>query len=164
VGGALVWLAGWLMFRAAGNETGTWDALWALAGVSFLSGITATLLLVLSRYPLLGFFGCIGAAVGSAAGASLLLGLGHTGREILRHRATKSRWSRRTLEWSVRLAKRWTYVGITVLLVLQFIPKLVTLYAAVLVNLRTVPFLVAVLVGVFLRNLAVLGFFSLFSW
>ncbi|MHB1260994.1 MAG: hypothetical protein ACYC2H_04680 [Thermoplasmatota archaeon] len=169
--GALVWLAGRLIASASGHSTESWDAVWTLAGVSFLSsvilpipGITATLLLVLSRHPLLGTFGVLGAALGSTLGAALLLGLGHTGREVLRKRATHSRWSRRTLEWSKAMAKKWTYVGVAVLLVPQFIPKLVVLYAAVLAQLKAVPFLAAVFVGVFLRNLVVLGFFSLLSW
>lgn len=164
--GALLWLAGWLFLRSAGLGTGHWNAVWALAGVSFansvlvpIPGITATLLLALSPHPVLGLFGCLGAAGGSTTGAALLLGLGHTGRRALRKRATHSRWSRRTLEWSEKAAKRWTYAGVTVLLVPQFIPKLVVLYAAVLAKLRAVPFLACVLVGVFLRNLVVLLFF-----
>lgn len=166
--GAVVWGLGWLVLRGQGVSTHYWDAVWALAAVSFLNslvvpipGITATLLLALSRFPLIGVVGCLGAAFGSTTGASILLGLGHTGREHLHRRATHSHWARRTLEWSKRLAKRWTYVGVTILLVPQFIPKLVTLYAAVLVKLKAVPFLAAVYVGVFLRNLLVLGTFAL---
>jgi membrane protein YqaA with SNARE-associated domain len=170
-GGALLWFAGWLLLRLQGNDPEAWNAVWLLAGVSFLSsvilpipGITATLLLALSRHPLLGTFGVLGAALGSTLGAALLLGLGKEGRERLRKRATHSKWSRKTLEWSKALAKKWTYFGVAVLLVPQFIPKLVVLYAAVLVELRAIPFLAACFVGVFFRNLAVLGFFSLFPW
>ena len=65
------------------------------------------------------------------------------------------------LEWSHKLAKRWTYAGVVVLLIPQFIPKLVVLYATVLAKLRAIPFLIAVFVGVFLRNLLVLGAFTL---
>jgi membrane protein YqaA with SNARE-associated domain len=167
-GGALLWLAGWLLLRSAGWGTGHWNALWALAGVSFASsvilpipGVTATLLLALSREPVLGVFGCIGAAAGSVAGAAVLLALGHTGRKALRKHATHSKWSRKTLEWSQKAAKKWTYAGVTVLLVPQFIPKVVVLYAAVLAKLRAVPFLACVFAGVFLRNVLVLGAFTL---
>lgn len=170
--GALLWLAGWLLLRAAGWDTKPWNSVWGLAGVSFASsvvlpipGVTATLLLALSRNPILGFFGCLGAALGSAVGAAVLLGLGHTGREALRKRATKSKWKRKTLEWSEKAARKWTYAGVAVLLVPQFIPKLVVLYAAVLAKLKAVPFLACVLVGVFVRNLIVLGAFSfLHDW
>lgn len=168
VAGAILWLAGWLSLRAGGWGTDHWNALWALAAVSFASsvlipipGVTATLLLALSREPVLGIVGCLGAAAGSTAGAAVLLGLGHTGRQALRKHATHSKWSRKTLEWSRKAAKKWTYAGVTVLLVPQFIPKLVVLYAAVLAKLRAVPFLACVLVGVFLRNAAVLGAFIL---
>ena len=165
--GALAWLAGWLLMRSAGWDTKPWNSVWGLAGVSFASsvvvpipGVTAALLLALSRDPLLGAFGCLGAAVGSAVGAAVLLGLGHTGREALRKRATKSKWKRKTLEWSEKAAKKWTYAGVAVLLVPQFIPKLVVLYAAVLAKLKAVPFLACVFAGVFVRNLLVLGAFS----
>jgi membrane protein YqaA with SNARE-associated domain len=166
--GGLLWLAGWLFLRNAGWSTDHWNALWALAGVSFansvivpLPGITATLLYALSGEPILGLVGCLGAAAGSTVGAAVLLGLGHTGRQALRKRATHSAWSRKTLEWSGKAAKRWTYAGVAVLLVPQFIPKLVVLYAAVLAKLKAVPFLACVFVGVFLRNLLVLGAFTL---
>lgn len=169
--GAILWIIGWLLLRSQGSDPQTWNAVWLLAGVSFLSsvllpipGITATLLLALSRHPLLGAFGVLGAALGSTLGAALLLGLGKEGRERLRKRATHSKWSRKTLGWSKALAQKWTYFGVAILLVPQFIPKLVVLYAAVLVELRAIPFLAACFVGVFLRNLAVLGFFSLFPW
>ena len=166
--GAILWLSGWLALRGAGANTHNWDAVWALAAVSFLSsvlipipGVTAALLLALSRSPLLGTFAVLGAAFGSMLGAALLLALGKAGRDRLRRRATNSARARRTLEWSKKLETRWTYAGVVLLLIPQFIPKLVVLYAAVLVQLRTAPFLAAVFVGVFLRNLTVLAFFTL---
>jgi hypothetical protein len=166
--GACVWLAGLLLLQAGGHGTGTWNAIWALAGASLLSslvlpvpGVTAALLLSLRRDVMLGTFAVLGAAFGSTVGAGILLALGHTGRAHLRRRATHSRWARTTLEWSTRLARRWTYAGVAALLVPQFIPKLVVLYAAVLVRLRAVPFLASVFVGVALRNLLVLGAFAL---
>lgn len=164
--GFLIWLPGRFLFLATGHSAGRWDSTWGLAGVSFLSsvvvpipGATAALLLALSHDPVLGLFAVLGAALGSTAGACLLLALGNAGRAHLQKRATHSAWARATLDWSTRLAMRWTYLGVAVLLVPQFIPKLVVLYAAALARLRALPYLVAVFVGVALRNLVVLGFF-----
>ncbi len=73
--------------------------------------------------------------------------------------------ARRTLAWGNKLAKRWTYVGIGILLVPPFLPRLPVLYAAVLAHLKTVPFLGVVFAGTFVRNMLVLavvyGVFSL---
>lgn len=166
--GAALWLAGFLLLRGTGHGAGGWNAVWGLAGVSFLSavlipipGVTATTLFALRDDVALGALAVLGAALGSTLGAGLLLALGNTGREHLRRRATHSRRARKTLEWSTKLARKWTYAGVAVLLIPQFIPKLAVLYAAVLVRLRAIPFLAAVFVGVALRNLAVLGFFTL---
>ena len=140
---AVVWLAGFLLLRAAGQPTRTWDLVWGLSGVSFLfafvplPGFTSALLAALAtRSWFVGLVGVAGAAVGGTAAAGLLLALGHTGRVYLRKRATKSPRAKRVLEWSKRAAKRWTYAGVAVLLVPQFIPRAVVLYAAVLAKLR----------------------------
>lgn len=166
--GAVAWLLGRFLFVAQGVPVSYWDATWSLAGISFVNsvfvpvpGITAALLLSLSPRPVLGTIACLGAAAGSTSGAAVLLGLGHEGRRILRKRATHTAWARKTLAWSTRLATRWTYAAVVILLILQFIPKLVTLYAAILVHLRAIPFLAAVYLGVFLRNVAVLLAFAL---
>ena len=171
---AVVWFIGFLLFRAAGAETRTWNLVWGLSGISFLfafvplPGVTSTLLFALARKGwLLGILGVAGAAVGGTAAAGLLLALGHTGRAYLRKRATKSARAKKILEWSKKLAKKWTYAGVFVLLIPQFIPRAVVLYAAVLAKLRIVPFLIVVLAGTFARNLLMLVAFkagwSLFS-
>ena len=168
VAAAVAWLAGFLGLRAAGIDTRTWDLVWGLSGISFLfafvplPGVTSTLLFALARKSwLLGLLGVAGAAVGGTAAAGLLLALGHTGRAYLRKRATKSKRARKVLEWSKKLAKKWTYAGVFVLLIPQFIPRAVVLYAAVLAKLRTVPFLAVVLTGTFARNLLMLVAFKL---
>jgi membrane protein YqaA with SNARE-associated domain len=164
--GALLWLGGWSTLRALGQGTEEWDTVWALTGVSFVFGflplpaITSALLLALRSDWILGTFGVLGAAAGGTVAAGLLLALGHTGREHLKNRATKSKRARKLLEWSKRFATKWTYVGVTVLLLPQFIPRAVVLYAAVLAKLKAIPFLAAVFVGTFLRNLLVLAAFS----
>ena len=165
---AVLWLTGFLSLRAAGQETRAWDLVWGLSGISFLfafvplPGFTAAMLFALARKGwLLGLLGVGGAAVGGTAAAGLLLALGHTGREYLRKRATKSERAKKFLDWSRKAAKTWTYAGVVVLLVPQFIPRAVVLYAAVLAKLRVVPFLAAVLVGTFLRNLLMLVAFKL---
>jgi uncharacterized membrane protein YdjX (TVP38/TMEM64 family) len=164
--GAALWLAGWLALGAAGQDRHAWDAVWALTGVSFLfaflplPGVTSALLLALRKDWVLGTLGVLGAAIGGTVAAGLLLALGETGRIHLRKRATHSKRARKTLEWSRKAAKKWTYAGVLVLLIPQFIPRAVVLYAAVLAHLRAVPFLAAVLVGTFLRNLVMLAGFS----
>ena len=164
--GALLWLAGWAWLRSAGQATGGWNAVWALSGVSFLfaffplPGVTSALLVALRHNWFLGTLGVLGAAIGGTVAAGLLLALGHTGRAHLRKRATHSKRAQKTLEWSKRLAKKWTYAGVLVLLIPQFIPRAVVLYAAVLAKLRAVPFLAVVLAGTFLRNLLMLLAFS----
>jgi membrane protein YqaA with SNARE-associated domain len=164
--GALVWLAGWLTLGAMGQGTKEWNTVWALTGVSFvfaflpLPGITSALLIPLRADWVLGTFGVLGAAVGGTVAAGLLLALGHTGRAHLKKRATKSRRARKFLDWSKRFATKWTYVGVALLLLPQFIPRAVVLYAAVLAKLKAVPFLAAVFVGTFVRNLLMLAAFS----
>lgn len=167
-GAAVVWLAGFLALRAAGVGTRTWDLVWGLSGISFLfafvplPGFTSALLLALAKKGWhFGLLGVGGAAVGGTAAAGLLLALGHTGRAYLRKRATGKKRAKRFLDWSKKAAKRWTYAGVAVLLVPQFIPRAVVLYAAVLAKLRTVPFLASVLAGTFLRNLLMLVAFKL---
>ena len=54
----------------------------------------------------------------------------------------------------------YVWVGVAVLLLPQFIPRAVVLYAAVLAKLKAAPFLAAVFVGTFLRNLLMLAAFS----
>lgn len=165
--GAVLWLAGFLLMRAAGLETRVWNLVWGLAGISFLfafvplPGFTSALLLALARKSwLFGLFGVAGAAVGGTIAAALLLALGHTGRAYLRKKATKDERARKFLAWSKKAAKRWTYAGVFVLLIPQFIPRAVVLYAAVLAKLRTVPFLAVVLAGTFARNLLMLVAFK----
>jgi uncharacterized membrane protein YdjX (TVP38/TMEM64 family) len=167
-GGAVLWLAGLLAFRAAGQETRTWDLVWGLSGISFLfafvplPGFTSALLFALARMGwILGMVGVAGAAVGGTVAAGLLLALGETGRKHLRKRATKSPRARKLLAFSRKAAKTWTYAGVFVLLIPQFIPRAVVLYAAVLTKLRTVPFLAVVLIGTFARNLVMLAAFKL---
>ena len=153
-----VWLAGFLLLGATGRPTASWNTIWGLSGISFLfaflplPGVTSALLLGISWSWTLGLLGVGGAAIGSMVASGVLLALGHEGREFLRRKATKSGRARRVLEWSKRAAKKWTYVGVFVLLIPQFIPRAVTLYAAVLAKLRTLPFLVTVLAGTFARN------------
>lgn len=164
---AVLWLAGFLTLRGAGIPTRTWDLVWGLSGISFLfafvplPGFTSAMLFALARKGwVLGLIGVAGAAVGGTAAAGLLLALGHTGRAYLRKRATKSARAKKILEWSKKLAKKWTYAGVFVLLIPQFIPRAVVLYAAVLAKLRTAPFLVVVLAGTFARNLLMLVAFK----
>lgn len=160
--GALLWLAGFLLLRLAGQPTRHWNAIWGLTGISFafaflpLPGVTSVLLAAISGDWLLGLLGVGGAAIGGTVAAGLLLALGHEGRQFLRKKATKSKRARRMLEWSGKAAKRWTYVGVFVLLIPQFIPRAVILYAAVLAKLRLLPFLATVLAGTFVRNLVML--------
>jgi hypothetical protein len=164
--GAVLWLAGWLAFRSVGGDSSAWNTVWALTGISFLfaflplPGITSALLLTLRNDWILGLCGVLGAALGGTTAAGLLLALGHTGREHLRKRATHSQRARKVLEWSKKAAVKWTYAGVFVLLLPQFIPRAVVLYAAVLAKLRAIPFLAVVLVGTFGRNLLMLLAFS----
>ena len=164
--GAVLWLGGRLLLRSIGQETKTWDTVWALTGISFLfaflplPGVTSTLLIALRKDWVLGTFGVLGAAIGGTVAAGLLLALGHTGRAYLKRKATKSKRARKFLEWSKRFATKWTYAGVAVLLLPQFIPRAVILYAAVLAKLKAVPFLAAVFVGTFFRNLLMLAAFS----
>jgi hypothetical protein len=165
--GAVLWLAGFLILRAAGQPTRAWDLVWGLSGISFLfafvplPGFTSALLFALARKGwLFGILGVAGAAVGGTAASALLLALGHTGRAYLRKRATKSPRARKVLAWSKKAAKKWTYAGVFVLLIPQFIPRAVVLYAAVLAKLRTIPFLATVLAGTFARNLVMLVAFK----
>lgn len=164
--GAVLWLGGWLLLRAMGQGTKAWDTVWALTGVSFvfaflpLPTITSALLIALRGDWVLGTLGVLGAAIGGTVAAGLLLALGHTGRDFLKKKATKSKRARKFLEWSKKFATKWTYVGVALLLVPQFIPRAVVLYAAVLAHLKAVPFLLAVFVGTFLRNLLILAAFS----
>lgn len=157
-----LWLAGFLVFRQVGTPTRYWNIIWGLSGISFLfvfvplPGFTASLLLALSFDWVLGLTGVAGAAVGCTIASAILLALGHEGREMLRRKATKSPRARRLLEWSQRAAKRWTYVGVFLFLIPQFIPRAVTLYAAILAKLRTLPFLVTVFLGTYVRNLVML--------
>jgi membrane protein YqaA with SNARE-associated domain len=169
--GAALWLAGFLLIRAFGGFPHVWDALWALTGISFLGsvilplpGFTSAALFALRKEPLLALFGVLGAAVGGTLGAGLLLALGDTGRRFMRKHAKHSAWSRRMLRLSVRLEKRWTYAGVAFLLVPPFIPRLVVLYAASLVELRTWPYLAAVFAGTFVRNLLVFGAVVGIAW
>jgi len=166
--GAAIWLLGLLVLLAVHHRPHEWNALWALAGISFLGavilplpGFTSAALFAVRGEPVLAGFGVLGAAVGGTLGAGLLLALGDTGRSFLKRHANHSAWSRKTLEWSVKLERRWTYVGVALLLVPPFIPRLVVLYAASVGELRTWPYLAAVFAGTFLRNalvyLAVLG-------
>ena len=163
--GAVFWFVGWLALGGLAADTKDWDTVWALGGVSFLfaflplPGVTSALLLTLSRDWVLGTLGVAGAAIGGTAAAGLLLALGHTGRAHLRRRATKSPRAQRLLEMSQRAAKRWTYAAVLVLLVPQFIPRAVVLYAAVLAKLRAAPFLAVVLGGTFVRNFLMLVLF-----
>ncbi len=155
---AALWLAGFLFLWTTDRPTTNWNTIWGLSGISFLfaflplPGITSALLLGISWSWTLGLLGVGGAAIGSMVASGILLGLGHEGREFLRKKATKSDRARRLLAWSQRAAKKWTYVGVFLLLIPQFIPRAVTLYAAVLAKLRTLPFLVTVLAGTFVRN------------
>jgi hypothetical protein len=55
---------------------------------------------------------------------------------------------------------KWTYAGVFVLLLPQFIPRAVVLYAAVLAKLHAVPFIGVVFAGTFVRNLLMLVAFS----
>lgn len=165
---AVLWLVGFLTLRAAGADTRTWDLVWGLSGISFLfafvplPGFTSAMLFALARKGwFLGLLGVSGAAVGGTIAAGLLLALGHTGREYLRKRATKSERARKMLAWSKKAAKKWTYGGVFLLLIPQFIPRAVVLYAAVLAKLRLAPFLVVVLLGTFARNLVMLVAFKL---
>lgn len=164
--GAVLWLAGWLAFRSAGGDAKAWNTIWALTGISFLfafvplPGVTSALLLTLRNDWFLGALGVLGAALGGTAAAGLLLALGHTGREHLRRRATRSERARKALEWSKRFAVKWTYAGVFVLLLPQFIPRAAVLYAAVLAKLQAAPFLAVVLLGTFGRNLLMLLAFS----
>ena len=166
VAGAVLWLGGWLLLRSIGQETKTWDTVWALTGVSFLFAfvpiptVTSALLLALRGDWVLGTFGVLGAAIGGTVAAGLLLALGHTGRDYLKKKATKSKRARKFLEWSKKFATKWTYAGVAVLLLPQFIPRAVILYAAVLAKLKAIPFLAAVFVGTFFRNLLMLAAFS----
>jgi membrane protein YqaA with SNARE-associated domain len=166
-GGVVIWALGLGLAVLFGWPMRNWNAVWGLAAVSFLSssvfpipGLGAGLLLALSDDFWLGTFGVLGSTIGSTVAAAVLLALGHTGRAYLRRRATGSARKRRFLEWSKKFAKKWTYVGVGLLLVPNFIPKFAVLYAAVLAHLRAVPFLVAVFAGVFVRNLIVLGFLT----
>lgn len=162
--GAVVWILGRLWLDAGGHDTGYWDTMWGLGGISFLGavilpipGTTTAYLVAIHDTPHLAVIGVVGAAVGGTIGAALLLALGHTGRAALRRRAEHSARARKTLEWSKRMAKRWTYAGIAVLLVPPFLPRMPVLYAAVLAHLKTVPFLAAVFAGTLVRNLVVLA-------
>lgn len=164
--GALLWLAGWFLLGSIGLGTKEWNTVWALTGVSFvfaffpLPGVTSALLISLREDWLLGTFGVLGAALGGTVAAGLLLALGHTGREHLKKRATRSKRARKFLDWSKRFATKWTYAGVAILLLPQFIPRAVVLYAAVLAKLKAAWFLAAVFVGTFLRNLLMLAAFS----
>jgi uncharacterized membrane protein YdjX (TVP38/TMEM64 family) len=166
VAGALLWLTGWFAFRAAGTDDKAWNTVWALTGISFLfaflplPGVTSALLIALRNDWILGTLGVLGAAIGGTIAAGLLLALGHTGREHLRKRATHSKRAKKALEWSKKAAVKWTYAGVFVLLLPQFIPRAVVLYAAVLAKLRAVPFIGVVFVGTFVRNLLMLVAFS----
>jgi uncharacterized membrane protein YdjX (TVP38/TMEM64 family) len=164
--GAVLWLAGWLALRSIGADADQWNTVWALTGVSFvfafvpLPGITSALLLALRNHWGLGLTGVLGAAIGGTLAAGILLALGHTGREHLRRHATHSARAKKALEWSRKAAVKWTYAGVFVLLLPQFIPRAVVLYAAVLAKLRAAPFLAVVLLGTFARNLLMLFAFS----
>jgi hypothetical protein len=166
--GAVVWLSGWLALRGIDAGTQAWNSIWGLSGISFLfafvplPGFTSALLLGLARKGwVLGLLGVTGAAIGGTVAAGLLLALGHTGRAYLRKKATRNDRARRFLAWSRKAAKRWTYVGVFVLLIPQFIPRAAVLYAAVLAKLKAAPFLAVVLAGTFVRNLLMLVAFRL---
>lgn len=163
VGGAIAWFAGRLLLRPWPGALRPWDAAWGLAGISFLGavilpipGSTSAALVALRSQPFAAAIGVLGAAVGGTIGAALLHALGDTGRAFLRKHAEHRKWSRKTLQWSVALEKRWTYAGVGLLLCVPFIPRLVVLYAASLGELRPKPYLVAVFLGTFVRNLLVL--------
>lgn len=157
--GALLWGIGRLLLHNAEADPSTWNAVWLVSGISFVGatvlptpGTTLAVLLSLRLDPLAGTLAVLGAAIGGTLAAGLLLALGDTGRAVLRKRATKSKRSRRFLEWSKKLEHRWTYVGVALLLIPWFIPRSPVLYAAVLGDLRRIPFLIVVFVGTFLRN------------
>jgi uncharacterized membrane protein YdjX (TVP38/TMEM64 family) len=164
--GAFLWLLGWLTLSSTGRETGAWNTIWGLTGISFvfafvpLPGVTSALLLTLRSDWFLGTVGVFGAATGGTIAAGLLLALGYTGREFLRRKATRSARARKALEWSRKAAVKWTYAGVFVLLLPQFIPRAAVLYAAVLAKLRPPPFLAVVFAGTFVRNLLMLAAFS----
>lgn len=164
--GAVLWFTGWLTFRSLGIDSKTWDTVWALSGISFLfafvplPGVTSALLLALRNNWLLGTAGVLGAALGGTIAAGLLLALGHTGRDFLKRKATKSKRARKALEWSKKAAVKWTYAGVFALLLPQFIPRAAVLYAAVLARLHAAPFLAVVFAGTFVRNLLMLAAFS----
>jgi membrane protein YqaA with SNARE-associated domain len=163
-GSAILWLAGFLLLRFLHVRTGGWNAVWGLGGISFLSavliplpGATSAALLAVRGNLFLGTLGVLGAALGGTLAALLLMGLGDLGRRTLQKHSTHSKWRKKVLEWSKKLAAKWTYGGVFVLLVIPFIPRSPVLYAASLAELKPVPYLSTVFAGTLIRNLIVLG-------
>jgi membrane protein YqaA with SNARE-associated domain len=158
--GALLWLLGWgILLFAWPGAVASWNALWAVAAVSFLGafaiplpGATSALLVALRTSPILAAAGVLGAAVGGTLGAAVLVLAARALRPRLEKKAEKTRWSRAMLRGAERLVHRWTYVGVAVLLSLPVVPRAVVLYAASVLKLKPRPFLVAVFVGTLVRN------------
>jgi uncharacterized membrane protein YdjX (TVP38/TMEM64 family) len=154
------WAAAAALLRAtAPGMALAWDALWALALVSFtaaiavpLPGATSALLVALGGSPVLLAFGVAGAAIGGTAGAAVVYYVGGAVRRSLESRANGSAWSRRVFAWGKGFAQRWTYVGIAGLISLPFVPRPVVLYLASILDLEVAPYLGAVFAGMVLRT------------
>ncbi|HUR62487.1 MAG TPA: VTT domain-containing protein [Candidatus Thermoplasmatota archaeon] len=162
-GSAVLWLAGFLLLRLFHIKTGAWNAVWGLAGISFLSavllplpGATTAALTAVKGNLFLGTLGVLGAAAGGTIAAALLMGLGGLGRRTLA-KHSHSKWRKKVLEWSKKAAQKWTYGGVFVLLCVPFIPRSPVLYAASLAELKPIPYLITVFAGTLVRNLIVLG-------
>jgi membrane protein YqaA with SNARE-associated domain len=137
--------------------------LWEVAGVSFLGavvlplpGATSAALFSMRANLVLGSFAVIGAAIGGTVGGALLLAGGEAGRRAMARRVRHEAWARRWMEWSDRLVRHWTYLGVAALLVPPFVPRVAVLYPAISLRLKPLPFVVAVFAGTLARNLIVL--------
>jgi membrane protein YqaA with SNARE-associated domain len=162
--GLVVWAAGFFLLRATqASFLSGWNAMWGLGGINFLTSVAVPLpgaatavLLTLRGHWVASCFAVLGAAVGGTLGAAFLLGMGKVARQRLERRADRSKFSRRLLDFSTRFVKHWTYAGVGLLLIPPFIPRAIVLYAAMLLRLRTVPYLLVVFVGTLVRELIVM--------
>ncbi|HEV8361444.1 MAG TPA: hypothetical protein VGR28_13425 [Candidatus Thermoplasmatota archaeon] len=160
LGFVAVWASGTLLVEAwAPASRAAWDAAWILALVSFLAaiavplpGATTGVLLALRHDPTLLAWGIGGAAAGGTVGAAVVFYVGGALRRSLERRAHRSAWARRVVAWGEHVARHRSYPGIAALLSVPLVPRPPVLYLGSVLNLRLLPFLAAVFVGMVVRT------------
>jgi membrane protein YqaA with SNARE-associated domain len=157
--GAAFWLLGLIaLWHAERSAVPPWNAVWGVAGVSFLGsfaiplpGTTTAIFAALRTSPLLASAAVLGATFGGSLSAAILLQAGDLLRDKLERKAKKGRFANSFLKWAKKLVGRWTYVAIVGLLALPFMPRAPVLYAASLIEARFLPVIGAIALGHFLR-------------